>query len=285
MCDARLLTRLSVGRDACALSCAADIPLPRTQNRVIRCEHVATPRPGRFTSMSHLPPFLPTEAHRVTSPSALRLARRYRRTEIYIPSLNRTVDTAHIPAEQRSRKQPPLCFLHGFDSSSFDFRKLLPYVEENCEAWAVDLVGWGFSDHSLYLHEPQLPLGPGVKCEHLYQFWKEQIGRPMCLVGVSLGGAAAMDFALRHPEAVDRLVLSSAQGYIDGLGALSRLPSVMAKLGVQILRTEVLRRYANGLAYHNKSADVEQAMIVGRLHTFLPGDVIIHGVKIRCGGN
>ena len=35
-----------------------------------------------------------------------------------------------------------------------------------------------------------------------FQFWKAYIKRPMVLVGPSLGGAAAIDFAVAHPEAV-----------------------------------------------------------------------------------
>jgi pimeloyl-ACP methyl ester carboxylesterase len=34
------------------------------------------------------------------------------------------------------------------------------------------------------------------------QFWKAYVKRPMVLVGPSLGGAVAIDFALAHPDAV-----------------------------------------------------------------------------------
>ncbi len=34
------------------------------------------------------------------------------------------------------------------------------------------------------------------------QFWKAYVKRPMILVGPSLGGAVAIDFALAHPDAV-----------------------------------------------------------------------------------
>ena len=198
---------------------------------------------------------------------------------MYVPCLERDVPTAHIPPARRDASKHPVCFLHGFDSSSLDFRELLPYVEDRCEAWAVDLVGWGFSDHSLFVNDPSLPNGPDVKKEHLYAFWKQSIGRPMCVMGVSLGGAVAIDFALTYPEAVSTLVLSAAQGYTDGLGVLSRVPSFVAKLGVQILQTEALRRAANTMAYHNKEIDIEQAMTIGRLHTLLPGFILEYYVR------
>lgn len=54
-----------------------------------------------------------------------------------------------------------------------------------------------------------------------------QIGRPAVVVGTSIGGAAALDFALTHPEDVAALVLIDAQGFIDGDPAPSPLfPSV-----------------------------------------------------------
>ncbi len=44
------------------------------------------------------------------------------------------------------------------------------------------------------------------------------------VVGTSIGGAAALDFALTHPEDVAALVLIDAQGFIDGAAALPPNP-------------------------------------------------------------
>ena len=58
--------------------------------------------------------------------------------------------------------------------------------------------------------------------------------RPMVLLGTSLGGAIAVDFALAHPEAVAALVLSSPQCYTDGIGPMAALPRTLARLGVAV---------------------------------------------------
>jgi len=42
------------------------------------------------------------------------------------------------------RPWPPL--LHGFDSSCLEYRRLFPLLAERAETWAVDLLGWGFTD-------------------------------------------------------------------------------------------------------------------------------------------
>jgi pimeloyl-ACP methyl ester carboxylesterase len=54
--------------------------------------------------------------------------------------------------------------------------------------------------------------GPEQKREHLHAIWREVVGgRPAVLLGTSLGGTVAMDFALHYPEAVDKLVLAAPQ--------------------------------------------------------------------------
>jgi pimeloyl-ACP methyl ester carboxylesterase len=72
---------------------------------------------------------------------------------------------------------------------------------------------------------------PEAKRAHLYSFWAQEIGRPVTLVGASLGGAAAIDFATQHPECVERLVLVDAQGFIEGLGPMGMMPRPVALAG------------------------------------------------------
>jgi len=128
-------------------------------------------------------------------------------------------------------------------------------------------------------------LGPDQKREHLYAFWKAKVGRPMTLLGASLGGAIALDFALAHPDAVARLVLVDPQAYTDGLGPLSSAPRWLAGLGVAVLRTEPLRRAANRMAYHDVPRfATEDAMRVGRLHTHAPGWADANLQYIASGG-
>ncbi len=75
--------------------------------------------------------------------------------------------------------QAPVLLLHGFDSSSLEFRRLLPLLERSLEAWAVDLVGWGFSDSGA-ASQRNMKLGPKQKRDHLYAFWKEKVKVSTC---------------------------------------------------------------------------------------------------------
>ncbi|EOY01715.1 Alpha/beta-Hydrolases superfamily protein isoform 2, partial [Theobroma cacao] len=126
-------------------------------------------------------------------------------------------------------EQSPLVLLHGFDSSCLEWRYTYPLLEEaGLETWAVDILGWGFSNlERLGSCDVQ------SKREHFYQLWKSYIKRPMTFVGPSLGAAVAVDFAVNHPEAVENLVLIDASVYAEGTGNLATLPRAAAYAGVK----------------------------------------------------
>ena len=78
------------------------------------------------------------------------------------------------------------------------------------------------------------------------------MGAPVVLAGSSLGGAAAIDLAVHHPDMVAKLVLIDAQGYIEGAGPMAGAPDFLARLGIRILKTDWLRQQANKLSYCDK---------------------------------
>ncbi|KAA3456079.1 monoacylglycerol lipase ABHD6 [Gossypium australe] len=182
---------------------------------------------------SGFPPFLPKEIEKIKDPFARNLARRIKRLPVQVSK----------------------------------WRRAYPLLEESgLEAWALDILGWGFSDLGSLP-----PCNVASKRYHLHQLWKSYIKRPMVLVGPSLGAAVAIDFAVNYPEAVEKLVLINPSVYAEGTGNLAKLPKVVAYAGVSLLKTFPLRLYANLLAFDgiplSKSLDWTN---VGRLHCHMP---------------
>ncbi|XP_048327250.2 alpha/beta hydrolase domain-containing protein VTE7 isoform X1 [Ziziphus jujuba] len=212
------------------------------------------------------PPFLPQEVENIRDTYARNLAQRIVRLPVQIGSSESCIMSSCVKPLIQSEINP-VVLLHCFDSSCLEWRCAYPLLEEaGLEAWAVDILGWGFSDLEM------LPsCNVASKRDHLYQFWKSYIKRPMVLVGPSLGAAVAIDFAMSYPQAVKKMVLINASVYAEGTGNMAKLPKIIAYAGVSLLKSMPLRFYANILAFNGISlATTLDWTNVGRLHSLMP---------------
>ncbi|KHN29994.1 Abhydrolase domain-containing protein 4 [Glycine soja] len=198
----------------------------------LRCTSKLTSFRVASADADGFPSFLPRELHTIQDPFARKFALRIQRLPVPVRfSENPIMSSCVKPLVQT--KETPVVLLHGFDSSCLEWRYVLPLLEESgIETWAIDILGWGFSDLG------KLPPCDVVsKRDHFYQFWKSYIRRPIILVGPSLGSAVAVDFAVNYPEAVEKLVLIGASVYSEGTGKLATLPRAVAYAGVNISPT------------------------------------------------
>lgn len=237
-------------------------PAPQT----MPTKRSAPRRFGVLCAGDGFPPFLPKEVENIKDPYARKLATRIERLPVPVSFTESCIMSSCVRPLTRS-KTSPVVLLHGFDSSCLEWRYTHPLLEEaGLEAWAVDILGWGFSDLE------RLPLcDVASKREHFYQLWNSYIKRPMILVGPSLGAAIAIDFAVYHPEAVEKLVLIDASVYAEGTGNLANLPRIAAYAGVSLLKSIPLRLYANFLSFTDISFSTSLDWTnVGRLHCLLP---------------
>jgi len=102
---------------------------------------------------------------------------------------------------------PALLFIHGLGSSGYlEWRFTLPVFARSRRVLAPDLPGFGRSA------KPRLPYGLRLFERAVYEYVSAVQGGALDVVGTSMGGRVAIDFALTHPRLVRRLVLVNSLG-------------------------------------------------------------------------
>lgn len=211
------------------------------------------------------PSFLPSVVKDLSEPTSIALAQKIECDAILTPLHSEAILTTYVRQGEKNG-QTPILLLHGFDSSLLEFRRLFFPLAEVNETWAVDLLGFGFT---------QRPTGFSVTPEsietHLYYFWKTLINRPVILVGASMGGAVAINFTLTHPEIVEKLVLIDSAGLAKPPIAGKLMFSPLDRLATEFLRNPKVRRNISRAAYYDKSLVNADAQLCAALHLNCPG--------------
>jgi pimeloyl-ACP methyl ester carboxylesterase len=108
--------------------------------------------------------------------------------------------------------EQPVLFVHGWAASGRMWLRSMWSMRHSARMWALDLPGFGDSDT------------PGQSwdqvdyyTDHVAAFCEALGIRPKAVVGHSMGGRVALDFARRYPDSVERLITVS--------------PTVTGKLG------------------------------------------------------
>ncbi len=105
--------------------------------------------------------------------------------------------------------------LHGMKFQAETWRELgtlAVLADLGLHVLAIDMPGFGKSEPS--------DLSPGEVLTRLYQ----QLGMAEAiLIGPSMGGRIAMEFAIAHPEMISALVLVGAVGVVENQAGLSRI--------------------------------------------------------------
>lgn len=137
---------------------------------------------------------------------------------------------------------PPLVFVHGIGagSSSFMWRKNFDDLARDFPVYALDLLGFGFSDKP-----PTASYSADLYVDLITDFIREVSGYPANVVASSLGAAYAIRVADEHPELISSLVLSAA----TGADALNRRPGMAGAAFYGLLQSPVL-----GTSFYNVMA-------------------------------
>lgn len=206
--------------------------------------------------------FLPEIVKQLTESTSISLVQSIEQQAIATPLGSQDIATTYV---RGGRSGTPILLIHGFDSSILEFRRLLPLLASENETWAVDLLGFGFTDRVA-----GIPFSPMAIKTHLYYFWKTLIQEPVILVGASMGGAAAIDFTLTYPEAVKKLVLIDSAGMAAGSVMSKYMFSPLDRLASEFLRHPRIRNSISRAAYKNRSLASIDAQLCAALHLEMP---------------
>jgi pimeloyl-ACP methyl ester carboxylesterase len=207
--------------------------------------------------------FLPSAVAEITETAAIALAQKIEREAISTPLTPEPIYTTFV---RQGFGGTPILLLHGFDSSVIEFRRILPLLAAENETWAVDLLGFGFTDRLA-----GIPFSPDAIKTHLYYFWKTLISQPIILVGVSMGGAAAIDFTLTYPQVVQKLVLIDSAGLVSPPAIGKFMFPPLDYLAAEFLRNLGVRDRITRDAYKNLSLATTDAVRCTSLHLGMPG--------------
>jgi pimeloyl-ACP methyl ester carboxylesterase len=123
---------------------------------------------------------------------------------------------------QEAGQGPAVILLHGLGASSEIWANSIAPLSTKYHVYAPDQLGFGHSD------KPLLDYKIATWVDFLEAFMQSQKIAKATLVGNSLGGWIALDFALQHPAMVEKLVLVNSAGLaFDRLPAIDLNPSSM----------------------------------------------------------
>jgi len=217
--------------------------------------------------MSNLPIEVTSWRSRLTEPTSIKMIDKIQFCLVSTTFADELILTSYVNdgVTNLQKKILPIVFLHGFDSSLLEFRRLLPQLTDTYQVWAVDLFGFGMTER---LRGVQV--SPNSIKEHLYYFLQTAIATPIVLVGASMGGAAAIDFALTYPEVVQKLVLIGSAGMRAGTTMGKFLISPLDRMATNFLRSSKVRREVSLKAYANPSFVTPDAEACASLHLSMP---------------
>ena len=115
----------------------------------------------------------------------------------------------------------PLVLLHGNGESSDYFEHQIAYFSKDYRVIAVDTRGHGQSPRG------EKPFNIKQFAEDLNGFLDEMSHPKAIILGFSDGGNIALEFALKHPERVEKLVLNGANLFPNGVKPRYQWPIVL----------------------------------------------------------
>ena len=132
-------------------------------------------------------------------------------------------------------KGKPILFLHGFDSSFLEFRRVYPFLRNNFQIIIPDLLGFGFTPRIA-----SKQYNPNKIIDNLIDIIDTfKITKKLKIVGASMGGSVAINLAKEIPELIDKIILLSPAGLF---GESKNIPFPLNQIGAAFLSLPQVRK-------------------------------------------
>lgn len=130
----------------------------------------------------------------------------------------------HLAETPGTQQNTPFLLLHGAGSSLEQWRENLTALARDRPVYALDLLGFGSSQ------KVATEVSTDLWVTQVSDFWQTYLGRPIILMGHSLGALVALQVATCHPEQVARLIMLTLPAARQELGGSA------AKIGSYVER-------------------------------------------------
>ena len=129
----------------------------------------------------------------------------------------------------------PILFLHGFDSSFLEFRRIYPFLKNDFKIIIPDLLGFGFTPRfATYRYNSNTIISNLIDIIDTLKITKK-----LKIVGASMGGSVAINLANQIPDLIDKIILLSPAGLF---GESKIIPFPLNQLGATFLSLPQVRK-------------------------------------------
>lgn len=158
---------------------------------------------------------------------------------------------------QGARDAKPLVLIHslGPGASSYEWHKNVATLSEQFRVYALDLLGFGLSDH------PTIDYDADLYADLISDFIKETVNQPAIVVGHGLSNAYVIAAAYRRPQLFERLVLvepspiileETHPGPLSSIWKLLLRTPIIGQFIYNLLTSrQAIRSYYDNQGYHN----------------------------------
>ena len=160
----------------------------------------------------------------------------------------------------------PILFLHGFDSSFLEFRRIYPSLKNKFQLIIPDLLGFGFTPRiASNEYNPQKIISYLIDIIDTLKIKKNKL----MIVGASMGGSIAMNLANEIIDSIDKIILLSPAGLF---GELKTIPFPFNQIGAAFLGLPQVRKNLcrQAFAYPDISVGSMEEQIAS-IHLGCPG--------------